>query len=72
MLTVHRHFATFDEWWDLFTLGVGPAGAYVVGLDEQRRDDLRARCAELLPAPFTVEASAWTVVARAAGTAVNQ
>ena len=23
----------FDDWWDPYTLGVGPAGSYVAGLD---------------------------------------
>jgi hypothetical protein len=50
--------ATFEEWWEPFTLGVGPAGAYVAGLDEDAREALRERCRELLPdAPRAV---AWT------------
>lgn len=61
-LTVRVGFETFADWWDPFTLGVGPAGAYVTGLDGGRRGVLRARCAELLPqAPFEVAASAWCV-----------
>lgn len=52
--------ATFDDWWDPFTYGVGPAGAYAKSLDEADRSALRLRCRELLPqAPFTVSASAW-------------
>jgi SAM-dependent methyltransferase len=51
---------TFEEWWEPFTLGVGPAGAFVAGLDEARRDELREHCRERLPAPpFVVRASAW-------------
>jgi hypothetical protein len=65
-LTVAVPFATFEEWWEPFTLGVGPAGAYVAGLDEPARDALRAHCAQRLPAaPFEVRASAWCVRARA-------
>jgi len=65
-LTVKVRFATFADWWEPFTLGVGPAGAYVTQLDEARRDVLRTRCAQLLPpAPFEVAASAWCVRARA-------
>lgn len=53
-------FASFDEWWEPFTLGVGPAGDYAQALDEPAREELRARCRELLPtAPFTVKAVAW-------------
>lgn len=64
-LTVRVRFATFDDWWEPFTLGVGPAGAYVAQLDEPQRDLLRTRCARRLPAaPFEVEASAWCVRAR--------
>ena len=64
-LTVTVRFATFDDWWVPFTLGVGPAGAHVDELDEQGRSVLRTRCAQLLPsAPFDVAASAWYVCAR--------
>jgi SAM-dependent methyltransferase len=66
VLTVSVRYATFDEWWEPYTLGVGPAGAYVGRLDPPRRAALRARCAELLPEPpFDVSASAWCVRARA-------
>jgi hypothetical protein len=45
-------------------MGVGPAGAYVAGLDPEARSSLAARCAQLLPeAPFEVTASAWAVTA---------
>ena len=59
-LTVHVEHAGFDEWWDPFTLGVGPAGAYLEGLDAAGRERLRERCAEDFPADgFTVSARAW-------------
>lgn len=65
-LTVKVGFATFADWWEPFTLGVGPAGAYVTALDEARREAVRTRCAQHLPpAPFEVAASAWCVRARA-------
>ena len=61
-LAVDVRVGSFDAWWEPFTLGVGPAGAYVAGLDDEQRAALRARCAELLPeAPFTVRAVAWSV-----------
>ena len=45
-----------------FAGGVGPAGAYVVSLDEDRRAQLRDRCRNLLPAaPFVVTARAWAL-----------
>ncbi|QNE46283.1 class I SAM-dependent methyltransferase [Glaciihabitans sp. INWT7] len=59
-LSVTRHFASFDEWWHPYTLGVGPAGAYVSGLTDGRREALRMRCAASVPtAPFEVSALAW-------------
>jgi SAM-dependent methyltransferase len=61
-LTVTVMFETFAAWWEPYTLGVGPGGGYVAGLDSDRRELLRARCEELLPAaPFLVNASAWCV-----------
>ncbi|MEV6932610.1 class I SAM-dependent methyltransferase [Dactylosporangium sp. NPDC051485] len=67
-LTVRTTFAGFDDWWEPFTLGVGPAGDYVKGLDAARRDALRARCATLLPrhGPIEITASAWTASGRVA------
>lgn len=64
-LVVSSRYATFREWWDSFTLGVGPAGAYLAAQDDTRREQLRRRCAQLLPAgPFTITAAAWSVTAR--------
>jgi SAM-dependent methyltransferase len=64
-LTVRVSFATFRDWWEPYTLGVGPAGGYVAALDSTRREELAARCAELLPpAPFDIDASAWAAVGR--------
>ncbi|MFC7596437.1 class I SAM-dependent methyltransferase [Terrabacter sp. GCM10028922] len=66
VLTVTVRHATFDEWWEPYTLGVGPAGAHVQNLDEAGRVALRDRCRELLPEPpFYILASAWAVRARA-------
>jgi SAM-dependent methyltransferase len=60
LLTIEVEHGSFDEWWEPFTLGVGPAGAYVQGLAQDARDRLRERCRELHPdAPFAVSASAW-------------
>jgi SAM-dependent methyltransferase len=58
-------FQDLDDWWVPFTLGVGPVGDYVRGLDDDRRAALREHCGELLPpAPFTVTGSAWSIAAR--------
>lgn len=65
-VTVAVPYTSFEQWWEPYTLGVGPAGDHVARLEDDAREALRRRCAELLPeAPFTVEATAWTVVARA-------
>ena len=65
LLTVHSGFAGFDEWWEPMTLGVGPAGKYVAGLDAKQLSALQAQCAKLLPqGPFEIAASAWTVLGR--------
>jgi SAM-dependent methyltransferase len=65
-LTLTVSFASLEEWWRPFTLGVGPAGAYVLTLDDDARTRLHARCAERLGAgPFVVGATAWVVTGRA-------
>ena len=65
-LTVRVEHASFEEWWEPYTLGVGPAGDYVASLDPERRAELRERCrAKLPPAPFTVEVRAWCARGRA-------
>jgi hypothetical protein len=64
-LTVRVRHATFDQWWEPFTLGVGPAGGYVASLTGQQRQALRELCRRLLPAgPFDVNATAWAVTCR--------
>jgi len=56
-------FSTFEEWWEPFTFGVGPAGAYVKGLDDARRSEVRERCRQLLPEPpFTLQTFAWAAL----------
>ena len=53
---------TFDEWWEPFTRGVGPAGAYVANLDADGQARLRDACLKRLPdAPFVITARAWAV-----------
>ncbi len=64
-LTVRVQHSSFDDWWEPFTFGVGPAGAYVASLNPQHRAELRDRCRKLLPAgPFEMSAAAWAVRAR--------
>ena len=64
-LTVTVEHETFEDWWEPYTLGVGPAGGYVAGLDPEAREELRQRCRERLPEPpFVISASAWSARAR--------
>ena len=64
-LSVSVEHPTFEDWWEPFTLGVGPAGAYVAGLDPEGREQLRERCRERLPAPpFVLSARAWATRGR--------
>jgi SAM-dependent methyltransferase len=59
-LAVGVEHACFDDWWEPFMLGVGPAGVYAVGLEAASRARLRDLCRERLPpAPFLVRARAW-------------
>jgi hypothetical protein len=59
-LTVSVEFPTFEDWWEPFTYGVGPAGQYVAGLDDPGREQLVAALREERgDGPFTIEASAW-------------
>ena len=58
-LTVGVDYPTLEDWWTPYTLGVGPAGAYVADLDDAGREALKAECASRLPdGPFTLTASA--------------
>jgi SAM-dependent methyltransferase len=59
-LSVDVEHPTFEDWWEPFTLGVGPAGVFAAGLDGDERARLREACRQRLPAPpFVVTARAW-------------
>lgn len=59
-LSVSLEHASFDEWWEPFALGVGPAGVHVSRLEPAQRDELREIARGRLPdAPFVVTARAW-------------
>ena len=47
-LSVSVRYAGFDEWWEPFTFGVGPAGMYAKSLGETELSALRERCRALL------------------------
>jgi SAM-dependent methyltransferase len=64
-LTVVARQPGFESWWETFTLGVGPAGAYLASLPAARRDELRELCRRQLPeGPFEISATAWAATNR--------
>ncbi|HVM57676.1 MAG TPA: methyltransferase domain-containing protein [Gaiellaceae bacterium] len=59
-LSVAVTHPSFEEWWEPYELGVGPAGSYVAALEPERRAALREHCRSRLPdPPFAVTARAW-------------
>lgn len=55
-------YESFDDWWEPFTFGIGPAGSYAARLGDEKRAALREACREALgrgDEPFTLEARAW-------------
>ncbi len=60
VLVARVEYSSFDDWWEPFAFGVGPAGACFVALDPLHRARVRERCQELLPpAPFELVSFAW-------------
>lgn len=67
-LTVSADYASFDDWWQSYGLGVGPVGDYLNGRSETEVERIRQACADRLGhGPFTITASAWAVRARGSG-----
>ena len=65
-LVIEQAYTSFNDYWDPFTSGAGPGGAYVVALPEDRRQQLEARMRKRLlgdrqDGPFTLKAKAWCV-----------
>jgi SAM-dependent methyltransferase len=64
-LTVQVRHASFEQWWERFTLGVGPAGTYVASLTPDGRAALREHCRrQIPPGPVDISATAWAVTCR--------
>jgi SAM-dependent methyltransferase len=65
VLSVDVEHPSFEEWWEPYTLGVGPAGSFTTRLDAERQAQLRELCREQLPdAPFVLNARAWAARGR--------
>jgi SAM-dependent methyltransferase len=65
-LTVDTSFPSFEDYWESFLGGQGPAGAYAASLPAARRDALRARIRRRLVGngadrPIALRARAWAV-----------
>jgi ubiquinone/menaquinone biosynthesis C-methylase UbiE len=59
-LASHAHYADFDDFWQPFTLAVGPAGHYLRTLPPGQQAAVRDACRSQLPdGPFTLPARAW-------------
>ena len=59
-LEVKVEHPTFEEWWQPYEEGVGPAGVYVAALSDADRVALRERCRTQMPEPpFTLTSYAW-------------
>jgi SAM-dependent methyltransferase len=65
-LATRVEYSTFDAWWEPFTLAVGPAGAYLAGVDDAAREAIRDACLRALgEGPFTIEGRAWAARGKA-------
>jgi SAM-dependent methyltransferase len=63
-LVVERTYASFGDFWEPFTFGVGPGGSYCVSLEAPQREELRDECYRLLDSPegaIDMTARAWFV-----------
>ncbi len=65
-LEIDQNYSSFNDYWEPFTKGAGPGGAFVVSLSQERREQLEARIRKRLlgdrpDGPFTLKARAWCV-----------
>ncbi|MHC3000824.1 class I SAM-dependent methyltransferase [Gordonia sp. GN26] len=59
-ITVDVVHPSFEEWWEPYTFGIGPAGEYVQSLDATDRSELEAVARKRLgDGRFIVSATAW-------------
>jgi SAM-dependent methyltransferase len=65
-IEVTSRFEDFEDYWQPFTLGTGPAPSYCASLSEPARQELRARLEATLGGGGAIEfpARAWTIRAR--------
>ena len=69
MIDAQTTFRNFDDYWNPFLGGQGPAPAYAISLSEEHRNALRDRIREALPiasdGSIPLIARAWAVRGRA-------
>ena len=59
-LTAHADYADFEDFWEPFTFGIGPAGHHLGLLPPDKQERVREACrAELPDGQFTLDARAW-------------
>jgi SAM-dependent methyltransferase len=67
-LAAHADYTGFDDFWEPFTFGVGPAGEHLRTLSPEAQEQVRDACRATLPdGPFTLDARAWFACGTAAG-----
>jgi SAM-dependent methyltransferase len=60
VLTSQARYLGFDDFWEPFTLAVGPAGVYLRSLSPDQQAGVREACRGQVPdGPFTLPARAW-------------
>ncbi|MGH3040557.1 MAG: class I SAM-dependent methyltransferase [Gaiellaceae bacterium] len=67
-LVVSAEYENFEDLWDPFTVGVGPAGRYAASLDSERQEALKSEYRRRLAVSdgaFRLSARAWFAVGRA-------
>lgn len=67
VLEVGAEYAGFEDWWEPFSYGIGPAGSYFVELDDERQSALREECRRQLgdpQGPFRGDARAWVATGK--------
>jgi SAM-dependent methyltransferase len=65
-LVIDQAYSSFNDYWEPFTNGAGPGGAYVVSLSQGHREQLESGMRKRLlgdrqDGPFTLKARAWCV-----------
>jgi hypothetical protein len=67
-LAASADYTGFDDFWEPFTHGVGPAGQHLASLSATQRARVREACrAELPDGPFSLDARAWCATGIVAG-----